>query len=441
MKKNIKIKGLEQVNLNAAGIDIGSEVNYVAVPHDRDTQPVKQFGCFTPDILQLCSWLKKCKIDTVAMESTGVYWIPVFQILEKNGFEVLLVNARHIKNVPGRKTDVKDCQWIQQLHTFGLLTGSFHPDEDIRPLRTLLRHRDNLVKARTPHIQRMQKALIQMNIQLHKVIADITGLTGMKIIKSIIEGEQNPLTLAEKKDPRIKSSEERIAKALTGDYRKEHLFCLKQEFYSYNFMCDIILECENQIELYLKKLEGKKDNLHVEDQEQKTKKKDLPKKQLERICGADLTQVDGFDITTIQTILSEVGTNMNKWSTEKHFGSWLGLSPNNKITGGKIISSKTTKVVSFAATAFRLAAVSAGRSNSAIGAFYRRLRSRIGGPKAITATAYKLARIYYRCVKYARNYKDIGASYYEEKYKERLIKNLKKRAIGLGLQVVPVSGL
>lgn len=429
---------LQQINLNAAGIDIGSEFHYVAVPEDRTEESVRKFSCYTSDLHEMAIWLKECNIDTVAMESTGVYWIPVYKMLESNGIEVLLVNARHVKNVPGRKTDVVDSQWIQQLHTYGLLMGSYQPDSLIRQLRTYMRQKDNLIKTRSSHVQRMQKSLIQMNIQLHKVISDITGITGMKIIHSILAGERDPLKLAQMKNKHVKKSIETIAKALEGNYQSDQLFCLKQEVEQYEYLCRKIKECDDEINKTLDEMNGEKDD--PGSLKKKITKKDI-KAKLESICNVDLTLIDGLDISGIETIISEVGIDMSKWPSEKHFGSWLGLCPNNKISGGQILNSKSKKVVNRAATAFRLAAFGAASSNSAIGAYYRRMRSRIGSPKAITATAYKIARIFYKCMKYKVNYNDLGSNYYEEQYKERLVKNLKKKAKNLGFDLVTMESV
>jgi transposase len=428
---------LKQINFDAAGIDIGSEFHYVAVPEDRTDESIRKFGCYTADIEGMAKWLKECGIKTVAMESTGVYWIPVFQILEANGFEVLLVNARHIKNVSGRKTDVVDSRWIQQLHTYGLLQGSYQPEPVIRKLRTYLRHRENLIRSRGTHIQRMQKCMIQMNIQLHKVISDITGLTGMRIIRSILDGERDPLKLAQLKSSRIRNSADIIAKSLEGNYQEEQLFCLRQEVDQYEYISRKISECEEMIKKTINEMNGDTED-NSDEKNDKNNKKNI-KAKLHAVCKVDLTEIDGLDINNIETIISEVGIDMNKWPTDKHFGSWLGLSPNSKISGGRILSSKSKKVVNRAATAFRLAAYSAGRSDSSIGAFYRRLRSRMGAPKAITATAYKIARLFYMCMKTGKSYKDLGADYYEKMYKERVMKNFKQKAAQLGFSLVPLQ--
>jgi transposase len=436
---------LEEINQNAAGIDLGGGEHWVCVPTDRTDQNVRRFGCFTPDLIAMTDWLKECRVDTVAMEATGVYWIPVFQILEAKGFEVKLVNAHHVKTVPGRKTDVLDCQWLQKLHTHGLLSGSFRPEDQICVLRSYIRQRHSLIKSASTHVQRMQKALIQMNLHLHKVITDVTGLTGMKIIKAIVAGEQDPQVLATLKDPRIKSSTADIAKALTGDYRNEHLFVLQQELTLYEVYQQQIAAVDAQIEKCLASFESKTlDELPTTGKKRRKKPTanhpnfDLHK-YLYRMAGVDFTLIDGLDALTVQTILSEVGLNPKRFPTVKHFTSWLGLCPGQKVTGGKVKSSQTRTVVNRAANAFRLAAFSLTHSRSALGAFYRRLRSRLGAPKAITATAHKLARLFYQIWTTAGQYSDPGMDYYEQKYQELILKNLQQKAQALGLELIPIS--
>jgi transposase len=434
-------KELSVMYPDAAGIDIGSEVHYVCVPQDRDVQSVKKFGCFTKELIEMAYWLKSCQIKTVAMESTGVYWIPVFQILEANGFEVILVNARHVKNVPGRKTDVQDCQWLQQLHSYGLLRGSFRPNDEICILRSYIRQRENLMRSAASHIHRMQKALTQMNLQLHKVISDITGATGFKIIEAILKGERDPNKLASLRGPQIKNNEETIAMALQGDYREEHLFSLKQEYDLYNFYQAKIMECDTQVEQFYKRIDSKIDPKEKPIEKCKSKcRKSHPKfdlrEELYRTSGTDFTKIPGLDVLTLQTIFSEIGFDMSKWATEKHFASWLGLSPANKITGEKVFSTKTRKVINRAATAFRLAAYATAKSHTALGAYCRRLKTRLGAPKAITATARKLSCLFYRMMKYGSSYVEKGIDYYEQNYKERVVKSLYKKAQDLGFVLV-----
>jgi len=441
-----KSKGvrMQVVNPNAAGIDIGSEVHYVAVPPDRDPEPVRSFKCFTADLNALADWLDECGIETVAMESTSVYWIPLYQILEARGFEVVLVNARHVKNVPGRKSDVLDCQWLGQLHTYGLLRGSFRPEDGICVLRSYTRQRDNLIKSAGAHIQRMQKALEQMNIQLHKVITDITGVTGIRIIKAILDRERDPIKLAQLRHYNARSSQETIAKSLEGDWREEHLFSLRQEFELYEIFRQKIAECDQKIEVCLNSFESKVDPgekpLPKYKHGNKKARGNQPnldlRNPLYRMIGVDLVPVDGFDVLTIQTIISEVGLDMARWPTEKHFASWLGLCPNNKVTGGRIKDTRSKKVVNRASCAFRMAAQAAGKSHSALGGYYRRMKIRLGPSKAITATAHKLARIFYRMLRYGTDYVDPGLHYYEQKYRQKVLNNLKKRARLLGYELI-----
>jgi len=430
------------INKDAAGIDIGSGEHWVAVPEDRDEEPVRCFGCFTADLQAMARWLKECGVTTVAMESTGVYWIPCYQILEEHGFEVKLVNARHVKNVPGRKSDVSDCQWLQRLHTYGLLSGSFRPDDQICVLRSYWRHRANLVRYASDHIQHMQKALTQMNLHLHKVLSNVTGVTGMNIIRAIISGERDPEKLALMRERGVKNTPEAIAKALEGDYRQEHLFALKQAVELYDFYHRQIEACDREIERYLHTFEAKVDPVQNPLPKQKRKKEmryqsfvDL-RTELYRVSGIDFTQIPGLDVVTVQTILSEIGLDPGKFPTEKRFVSWLGLCPNNRITGGQVKSTKTRKTANRAANAFRMAAQSLANSNTGLGGFYRRIRGRLGAPKAITATAHKLARIFYRMWTTGQSYTDLGSDYYENRYKERVLRNITRRARELGYDAV-----
>jgi len=435
----------EVIHPNAAGIDIGAEQSYVAVPADRDAQPVRSFGCFTEDLHTLARWLEACGIDTVAMESTGVYWVPLFQILERHGFEVFLVNARHVKNVPGRKTDVLDCQWLQQLHSFGLLAASFRPADDICVLRSYWRHRDNLIRYAAAHVQHMQKALEQMNVQLHKVISDLTGMTGMRILQAILDGERDRQKLAALKDYRIRSSVDRIAKALEGDYREEHLFALRQAVETYRFYQQQIAQCDQQIEAYLNRLETRVDPQQQPLPPLKSARKkpvgnhpafDL-RTHLYRISGVDFTQVEGLQALTVQTLLSEVGLNPSKFPTVKHFTSWMGICPDNRITGGKIKSARTRKVNNRAADAFRLAAQAVANSAGPMGTYYRRMRARLGPAQANTATAHKLARIFYRLWKEPDTYDPTQLEHHEQQNTQRTINYLRKKARYFGFDLVP----
>ncbi len=432
------------INPDSAGIDIGSEFHYVCVPEGRAEPRVRNFACFTNDLNRLADWLTECKVKSIAMESTGVYWIPLYEILISRGFEVTLANAKYVKNVPGRKTDVQDCAWLQQLHSYGLLHGSFIPDQLISELRGYMRQRDNLVKGTAVHIQRMQKALTQMNLQLHKVISDITGETGLRIIEAILAGERNPLKLAQLRGGRIHKGEEAIAQALVGNYRADHLFSLRQEHDLYLHYKTKILECDQQVLDHYAKFESKDKSLDHEadsaEQGGDVKSKESPKfnlrRELQRITGVDFTKIPGLDVLSIQAIIAETGLDPTKWPSEKHFSSWLGLSPANKITGGKVYSTRTRKVNSRAATVFRTSAVAAGKSKTALGAFYRRLKSRSGAMSAITATARKLACLFYSLLKNGNGYVEKGMNEYEEKYRDRVVKNLTKRAKELGFNLI-----
>ena len=431
---------LSQLNLNAAGIDVGATSHFVAVPADRAEPPVQEFAAFTADLYRLADWLTECGVETVVMESTGVYWIPLFGVLEERGFQVMLVDPRRIKNVSGRKTDVLDCQWLQQLHTYGLLSGAFRPDAEIRRLRSYLRQRAMLVECASHHIQ---KALTQMNVKLHHVISDITGKTGMDIIAAIVDGERNPRKLAQLRDPRIKADEATIARSLRGHWREEHIFELTQALELYRFYQDKITECDREIEAQLERFEDRSDGEPPAPNGKKRNQKNAPRfdvqGQLYRMTGVDLTRIDGVDAYTALKVISEIGTDMTKWPSAKHFASWLGLSPNNRITGGRVISSKTKPSANRASAALRLAANALHRSDSALGAFLRRKKAHLGAPKAITATAHKLARLIYTMLRYGQEYVDAGAEYYERQYQQRALRAAKRRAAQLGYQLVPMS--
>ena len=441
-QNSAKPEGLSQLNLNAAGIDVGATSHYVAVPADRAEQPVQEFEAFTADLYRLADWLTECGVETVVMESTGVYWIPLFGVLEERGFQVMLVDPRRIKNVPGRKTDVVDCQWLQQLHTYGLLSGAFRPDGDIRRLRSYLRQRAMLVEYASHHVQHMQKALTQMNVKLQHVIRDITGKTGMDIMEAIVGGERNPRRLARLRDPRIKSDEKTIAKSLRGHWRDEHIFELTQALELYQFYHDKIAECDREIEAQLERFDDRSDGEPPAPNGKKRNQGNAPRfdiqSHLYRMTGVDLTRIDGIDGYTALKVISEVGTDMTKWPSAKHFASWLGLSPHNRITGGKVISSKTKPSANRAAAALRLAANALHRSDSALGAFLRRKKAHLGAPKAITATAHKLARLVYSMLRYGQEYVDAGAEYYETQYQQRALRTAKRRAAQLGYQLVPL---
>jgi len=431
--------GLQRVQLHAAAVDIGASEHYVAVPPDRTTEPVRRFGAHTADLLALAAWLKECGVTTVAMESTSNYWVPLFQILERAGFEVVLCNSRHVKNLPGRKTDVADCQWLQELHTYGLLSGSFRPVDEVCVLRSYLRHRDNLTKAAGSHIQHMQKALTEMNIALHHAVTDITGVSGMAIIHAMLDGERDLQKLAAMKHWRVKKSVAEIALALEGDWREEHLFALRQAVELYETYQLKIAQCDERIEAALRGFERKAE-LQLPEKPRKTPKAQRSfalKSHLQAICGVDLTAVPGMEVLSVQALCSEIGLDMSRWKSDKHFCSWLRLCPGNRISGGKRSRMKPPKGHNRAAHILRLCAQSALKSKTALGAFGRRLRARLDAPKAIKAVAHKIARLIYRMLKEGKDYRDIGEHYYEHKYRTHLLTRLHKQAALFGLQLTP----
>lgn len=434
-------KDLNRINHHAAGIDIGAEHHLVAVSPESTTNFVREFGTFTPDLHAIADWLVACKVKSVAMESTGVYWIPLYELLERRGFEVRLVDARKARNVSGRKSDVLDCQWLQQLHSYGLLQGAFRPADEIIVLRGYWRQRDMLVKHAASHIQHMQKALQQMNLRLDNVVTDVSGQTGMAIIKAMLKGERNPKTLAGLRDVRCHSSEEEISASLQGNYRAEHLLALKQAVELYEFYQSKILECEEEIAEYLKTLPRSTDD-DPPPLEKKTKRHNVSfdvRKYLFQRIGIDLFRVPGLSADTLLTIYSEVGTDLSAWPTEKAFSSWLCVCPGTKTSGRRVLSRKSKPTSNRAAGAFRQAAVSVGKSNSSLGAFYRRIKSRSGPGTAATATAHKLAKIYYHLVKYHQDYDASMADAYESQYQERTVKSLQRRAKRMGYQLLPMT--
>jgi transposase len=434
--KPVKLpKHLQHINVHAAGIDVGSRSHFVAVPEGASEPSVREFESFTDDLQRMADWLITCKVTTVVMESTGIYWIPVFELLESKGLEVKLVNARHVQNVPGRKSDVLDCQWLQRLHTYGLLEGAFRPPEQICTLRGYVRQRMNLVRYAASHIQHMQKALAQMNLQLTNVVTDITGKTGMLIIKAILGGERNPLVLAALRDQRCKNSKETIARSLHGNYRPEHLFSLKQAVDLYGFYQGQIAECDQAILTQLATFDV------ASDFDTNNKPPTTIEEALQRMSGVDLTKIDGIDSNSALKIIAEIGIDMNRWKSPKHFASWLGLCPGTKVSGGRNLSGKSKQVANRAAATLRMAAFTLFNSKSALGAYLRRQRSRLGAPKAITATAHKLARLVYAMLKHGSAYVDTGQEYYEERYRSRVVQNLKRKAQELGYQLIEISGL
>ena len=433
------------LNPHAAGIDVGATSIYVAVPADQHSEPVRCFGTFTQDLLALAYWLKECEIRTVAMEATGVYWIPLFQILEERGLEVCLVNARHAKNVPGRKSDVADCQWLQHLHAVGLLRGSFHPPQAVRAIRALLRHRDSLVKMAASHVQHMQKALTQMNLQLHHVISDITGQTGLAILDAVLAGERDPEVLAQLRHPGIKASQETIVRALQGDWRLEHLFTLRQALDAYRYYQHLLAECDAEMERQLGGFESQiAPDPAAEHPRKRTIRGNQPRfasldlaAELHRILGVDLTRVPGVDTLTTYTLFTEVGSDLSPFPSGNHFASWLGLCPDNRVSGGKVLSVRTRKGKNRAARALRLAAYALSRSHSALGDYYRRMRTRLGAPKAITAAAHKLARIIYHLLTTGQEYDESVFAQNEERYRQRRSRWLEREAAALGYSLMP----
>lgn len=455
-KKSTTSKGKKSTNLGSlktthAGIDIGARSIFVCIATTPSDQVVREFSTFTPDLKAMVKWLRDHKVESVAMESTGVYWIPVYDIIEESGMEAVLVNARHLKNIPARKTDVKDCQWIQELHSYGLLRGSFRPERKYLVLRTLVRQRSHLFSLAASQVQLMQKALTQMNVQIHLVMRDITGATGQKIIRDILGGVRNPEKLAQHRHKSCKRSEKEIAKALEGTYQQEHVFALKQSYEAYLFFHRQVMDCEKKIEEQLKEiqeLEG------VADRECKGYEKSAAKKTVYRkspyhfdvghdaykILGADLSKIPGIDGNTAIKILSEIGTDMSKWKSVKHFCSWMGLCPGSKISGGKVLSSRSSPTKNRVAAALRLAANTLYNSQTALGAFFRRMRSKFGAPKAITAVAHKMARMIYTMLTKSEEYYEFGATYYEEKYRSRVVRSIERRAREFGYELVPSKG-
>jgi len=443
--------GLDVVHRDAAGIDIGSREHYVAVGPDRDAEPVRMFGGFTADLQRMAGWLKECGIATVVMQSTGVYWIPVYDVLEQNGFDVWLVNARETRNLPGRKSDVQESQWLLKLHTYGLLRKSFRPAQDIRALRTCWRERAEYVQQAGTCIQRMQKALTEMNVQLSTVLSDLSGVTGMRILRAIAAGERDGMRLAEFRDPNVKASKEIIAQSLEGTWVPEQLAIVKRQLADWDHLQQQIAACDVDLQAMMKKLPDAKTEPKPPSPDPTGPRKRRRKNgrsssnepkfdlsaELKRVAGVDLTRIDGIKVLTIQTIITEAGLDMSKWATEDHFVSWIGFSPRNDVSGGKILKKKTRRVVSRLATALRMAATTLRKSESYLGAQFRRLRTRLGAPKAITAMGAKLARLVYRMLKYGQEYVDKGTEHYNTRYREQQIKLLQKKAAQHGFTLVP----
>ena len=428
---------------DAAGIDCGAAAHVVAVPPDRDAESVRTFATFTGDLHRLAAWLTACRITHVAMESTGVYWIPVFDILEAHGFQVLLVHARHIRHVPGRKSDVADCEWLRDLHIHGLLRGSFRPSAAIVALRTYLRHRATLIELAATQVQRMQKALVQMNLLLPRVVSDIAGATGLRILRAIVAGERDPATLARHRDYRCHATEAEIVAALTGHYRPELVFTLQQHLELFDSCQRQLAGCDHAIEAQLAQLAATvpvpaaplpapRGRVTPRDNDPRF---DV-RTPLYRLTGTDLSQLDGIGPANALRLIAEIGTDMTRWPTAGHFTSWLALAPHNKISGGRLLSSRTVPSANRAAATLRLAAVNLGRTQTALGAFYRRLAYRVGKAKAVTATARKLAILVYRTLKEGLVYRDPGADAYDRAHRAAVVRRLRQRAVSLGFELV-----
>jgi transposase len=448
--------GWEIVHQNVAGIDVGNESHFVAVDRRQTDQPVREFGSWTEGLRQMVAWLKTCQVQRVVMQTTGVYWIPVQDVLEKAGFEVAVVDARGTKNLPGRKSDVQECQWIRTLDTYGLLRSCFQLPDSIRSIRTIWRLRQRWVEETGRSIQHMQKALTQMNIQLANAITDLSGQTGMAIVRAIVAGERNPWTLAKLRHPRTQASEEEIAHSLLGNWREDVLFELAQVLATYDFQVQQIEKCEQQLEKYMKAQPTRPAVGPVlaqaapaeEEAPKKHKKKTrsgAPRKnrvafdlemQLARVMGADLTVIDGIKLMTVQTIYSELGPDLSAFPTENHFASWLMLAPKRDVSGGKVIRHVWVKGRNRVANALRMAAESLKNSQSYLGARYRSLRGRLGGPKAIKAMARYLACLVYRMLTKGQDWVDRGAAYYEQRRQQRELIHLQHKAKALGLQLV-----
>ena len=430
--------GLPVIHDRAAGIDIGARFHVVSVAPGLCDQPVQTFQAFTGDINRMADWLVSLDIKTVAMESTGVYWVPVFEVLQGRGLQVIVANAREVRAVPGRKSDVNDAQWLQRLHACGLLRASFRPERDIAALRTYLRLRERHLDYAAAHIQHMQKAMTLMNLQLHHVVADVTGVTGLRIIRAIVGGQRDPAVLATMRDTRCKATMQIVKAALVGNYQPEHIFALTQALALYDFYQARLSECDAQIERTLSELNADK-QVPVEPLPKPRHKTLGPnavsfdtRAPLYQLTGVDLTQIHGIGPFLALRLVAECGTDLSKWPTAKHFTSWLTLAPGCKISGGKVLSAHTRKTTNRISAHLRLAAVTVGRTDTALGAFYRRLSARVGKAKAVTATARKIAVLFYNAMRFGLAYQDPGADNYERQYKERVIKQLHRRAAAFG---------
>lgn len=424
---------------DCAGIDVGSASHFVSVAPDRDAQPVREFKSFTDDLNRMADWLRACGIKTVVMESTGVYWIALYELLEARGFGVHLVNARHVKSVSGRKSDVLDCQWIRELMSYGLLKGAFRPSQEVCALRAIMRQRDMLLASQSRHVQHMQKALAEMNIQLTNVISDIVGETGQRIVRAIVAGERDRHRLASLRGPRIHASEQEVARALEGTWRPEHLFALKQALALFDTYAVALAECDVELEAMLAPLAR-----HDGDPgkpKRRGRAKNAPRfdvrSSLFRACGVDLTRIDGIDTTTALKVISETGPDLSRFPSHKHFASWLNVCPGTRVSGGKRLKGRERKRANRAGQALRQAAVSMQTSKSALGAYFRRMAARLGQGIAVKATAHKLARLVYQALTKGMVYVDRGMAAEDERSAQRTLKHLTKRAAALGYMLAP----
>lgn len=431
------------IHPDAAGIDVASREHFVAVPPDRDPKPIRRFGCYTADLIAMAEWLKSCGIKTVAMESTGVYWVPVYDVLQQYGFEVHLVDARQTKNVSGKKSDVQDCEWVRRLHSYGLLSSAFRPKKEIVPLRAYWRHRKNLVEQCARQIQLMHKALEQMNVQLHKVVTDVTGQTGMAIIRAIAAGEREPEQLVLFRHRSCKLGKEEFVAALSGNFKPEHVFSLQQSLSAFDSFQDQLRQCDLTIQASMAKLPTRGESPTPKPVVKRRKNQphfDLRTEQI-RVSGVDLCAIPGIDVLTAQTVFTEVGLDVDRFPSEKHFASWLCLSPNNRKTGGRIRSRHTRRSAHRLTTSLGVAAQSVGRSKTALGAFYRRLSARLGPSQANTATARKLACLIYRMLKYGQAFVEQGQEAYEAAYHKHALQRLRRHAHNLGFKLLdPATG-
>lgn len=435
-------RNLPEMRPNAGGIDVGATEIFVAVPADRDKDSVRSFPTFTQDLHELADWLKQCRVDTVAMESTGVYWIPLFQILEARGIEVHLVNAQHVHHVPGRKSDVLDCQWLQYLHSVGLLRASFRPEQAVCEIRSLMRHRENLVEMSCVHVQHMHKSLDQMNLQIHHVISDITGVTGLAIVDAIVGGNADPQELAKLRNHRIKASVETVTKSLVGDYRAEHIFTLKQSLISYRHYQQLIADCDQEVQRRIHAFDSKNAGPSAPADASSGTTADPSRfdlhSHLERIFGVDLTLIPGFECLRIQSLLSELGADLSKFQTAEAFCSWLNLCPKDGFSAGRRIRAPKVKTKNRATQAFRLAAQTLHNNQSYLGDYYRSQRARYGAPQAIKNTAHKLARIFYHLVTTRRPYDETVFAKLEMRNEQRRFRKLQSSAKQMGYSLVQV---